>query len=172
MNLLQLNSYTWLPHSTKGWFTLEVGVVGLSNGLKSWDILAIWLNRGLNRGLNWRLNSRLNRGLLFCPCGLLLSDPCLCQGSPIHLTWGIFRKTPQQHYKHAWTGDRGVKMPRVYALIWRKTDLAMHMNHLLTWILLMLERLHPLLLAQRPLWPRLSSLVPHLSLLRITILKI
>lgn len=33
----------------------------------------------------------------------------------------------------------------------------------LTWILLVLERLHPLLLAQRPLRPGLSSLVPHHS---------
>lgn len=40
-----------------------------------------------------------------------------------------------------------------------------HAHHSLTWILLVLERLHPLLLAQRPLRPGLSSLIPHLSLL-------
>lgn len=55
------------------------------------------------------------------------------------------------------------KHPQGTTLIWRKGNFMVHMNHLLTWILLVLERLHPLLLAQRPLWPRLSSLVPHLS---------
>lgn len=42
--------------------------------------------------------------------------------------------------------------------------LVVQVHQSLTWILLVLERLHPLLLAQRPLRPGLSSsLVPHLS---------
>lgn len=36
----------------------------------------------------------------------------------------------------------------------------------LAWVLLMLKRLHPLLLIQRPLLPRLSTLIPHLGQLR------
>lgn len=39
----------------------------------------------------------------------------------------------------------------------------MYAHHSLTWIVLVLERLHPLLLAQRPLRPGLSPLVPHRS---------
>lgn len=47
---------------------------------------------------------------------------------------------------------------------WRNTASVLRVHHhSLTWILLVLERLHPLLLAQRPLRPGLSSLIPHLS---------
>lgn len=39
--------------------------------------------------------------------------------------------------------------------------------YILTWILLVLKWLHPLLLVQRPLLPRLSTLIPHLLSLYI-----
>lgn len=44
-----------------------------------------------------------------------------------------------------------------------KMPFVVHEHHSLTWIMLMLKRLHPLLLAKRPLRPGLSSLVPHCS---------
>lgn len=47
----------------------------------------------------------------------------------------------------------------------QKNILMVHLHRSLTWILRVLERLHPLLLAQGPLRPGLSSLVPHHSLL-------
>lgn len=59
-------------------------------------------------------------------------------------------------------GRYAVDIQQIYILL-RKKRLPLCMCISLTWILLVLERLHPLLLAQRPLRPGLSSLVPHLA---------
>lgn len=138
-------------------------MVALSNRFKAWNVLAIGLNV-----------------LRLWSCRLLLSDPCLCQGSPVHLTFIMqenictyLKKIHRyrRYWKSIYSGRlrngwvcRGCLQMHIFFL--RKTKhFLVHVHQSLTWILLVLERLHPLLLAQRPLRPGLSSLVPHHSLL-------
>lgn len=125
-------------------------MVALSDRFKAWDVLAIGLNVLL----------------LFCSCRLLLGYPCLCQGSPVHLTCTKPENTPT-HLKKKYTHTEGiirVAKPYLSGLLRSGYEKCFHgACASLTWILLVLERLHPLLLAQRPLRPGLSSLIPHHS---------
>ena len=126
-------------------------MVALWDGVYAGDLLSIGLDRDLHFGSCW----------------IFLGYPCLGQGCPIDLTCTT---TFREKYLNTCCIVVDYIMVQIGnpMTIWH---IVLILGYWLTWILLVLKGLHPLLLAQRPLRPRLSSLIPHLFSRRNALLR-
>lgn len=94
-------------------------MVALSDRFKAWDVLAIGLNVLL----------------LFCSCRLLLGYPCLCQGSPVHLTCTKPENTPtylkKTHtYRRYHTCSETLFIRAAEQWVWKMLSWCMCITHL------------------------------------------